>query len=114
MKDHPDRGDVWLIDLDPVRGHEQGEKRPGVVVSAGRFNRSAAELVAILPLTSRERGIPLHIEVQPPEGGTRQRSFVMCEQIRTISTDRLIKKWGSLSSMTMERVDDTLKIVLGL
>lgn len=114
MTEVPERGDVWLVDLDPVRGNEQGERRPGVIVSAGRFNRGAAELVAILPISSKNKRIPLHVEVTPPEGGVRTLSFVMCDQIRTISKERLIAKWGSLSQTTMERIDDTVKVVLGL
>ena len=64
----PSRGEVWLVDLNPTRGHEQAGLRPGLVVSTDAFNHGPAELVVILPLTTRARGIPLHVAVNPPEG----------------------------------------------
>lgn len=57
----PARGQVWTVDLNPVRGHEQAGHRPCVVVSADQFNRGSADLVVIVPLTSRYRPLPLRI-----------------------------------------------------
>lgn len=110
----PNRGEVWLVDLNPIRGREQAGRRPALVVSVDEFNNGPADLVAVLPLTTRERGIPFHVEVKPPEGKLDRRSFVMCEQLRCISQARLIHPLGTVSSGALGLVDDRLRILLGL
>ncbi|NCR44934.1 MAG: type II toxin-antitoxin system PemK/MazF family toxin, partial [Microcystis aeruginosa SX13-01] len=52
------RGEIWLADLNPVRGHEQAGKRPCLVISADLFNQGASGLVVVLPVTSKDKGIP--------------------------------------------------------
>ncbi|HAX77554.1 MAG TPA: growth inhibitor PemK [Cyanobacteria bacterium UBA11372] len=110
----PLKGDIWLVDLNPTRGHEQAGKRPCLVVSVDLFNQGASGLVVVLPITSKEKGIPFHVEVNPPEGGLTQRSFIKCEDVRSISTERLLQKWGVVSSTTMNEVEDRLRILFGL
>jgi mRNA interferase MazF len=110
----PSRGDVWRVDLKPTGGHEQAGVRPAVVVSVDLFNQGPAGLVVVLPLTTTARGVPLHVPVDPPEGGLRQRSFVKCEDVRSVSIVRLVDRWGQLSARTMLLVDDRLRILLGL
>jgi mRNA interferase MazF len=108
------RGEIWLVDLNPVRGHEQAGTRPCAVVSTHGFNSGPAGLLVVLPLTTTERGIPLHVAIQPPEGGVRRRSFIKCEDIRSIARDRLIERWGALSRPTMAEVADRLRVLLEL
>lgn len=110
----PSRGDIWLIDLDPIRGHEQAGRRPGLVVSVDLFNHGPAELVVILPITTRRKGIPFHVEVKPPEGGLEEISFIKCEDIRFVSKERLSAWLGTISPSTMAVVEDRLCILLGL
>lgn len=110
----PQRGEVWFASLDPTRGREQAGHRPCLVVSADPFNRGQADLVVVLPITSRDKGIPLHIAIDPPEGGLKARSFVKCEDIRSISKDRLSKAWGVVSPATLARVADRLRLLLVL
>ena len=113
-RSEPARGEVWQVDLDPTRGHEQGGRRPGLVLSVDPFNQGAAGLVVILPITSRRKGIPWHVEVQPPEGGLQATSFVKCEDVRSISKHRLSGRWGLVSSRTLAAVEDRIRILLGL
>ncbi|MEW5866497.1 MAG: type II toxin-antitoxin system PemK/MazF family toxin [Bacillota bacterium] len=110
----PSRGDVWLVTLDPARGHEQAGRRPGLVVSVDLFNHGPAGLVVVLPITTREKGIPFHVELSPSEGGLSERSFVKCEDIRSVSKERLSTRLGAVSSVTMTAVEDRLRILLGL
>lgn len=91
----PLRGEVWVADLNPTRDHEQAGRRPVLVVSVDEFNRGSAGLVAILPMTSTIRPIPLHVIVQPPEGGLKVQSRVLCDAIRSISKGRLLEHWGN-------------------
>src|ERR1700722_13686295 len=62
----PQRGEVWLADLDPSFGHEQGGRRPILVVSVDSFNAGLSGWVVVLPITSRKRSLPLHIPIDPP------------------------------------------------
>ncbi len=108
------RGDIWLADLNPVRGHEQAGHRPVLVVSVDPFNQSRADLVVIIPITSTLRNIPFHVVVQPPEGGLTNASAILCEAVRSISKDRLITRWGSVLPTTMATVEDRLRVLMGL
>lgn len=110
----PSRGDVWLVDLNPVRGREQAGKRPALVISVDLFNHGPAGLVVVLPITTREKGIPFHLEVCPPEGGLKERSFIKCEDVRSIAKERLVIRLGTVSSLTMAEVEDRIRILLGL
>jgi mRNA interferase MazF len=114
MADAPRRGEVWLVHLDPIERHEQGVRRPGLVVSVDPFNSGSAELVVLLPITSKAKGIPFHVEVARAEGGLKQRSYIKCEDIRSVSRARLSRRYGSLSEETMEQVEDRLRILLAM
>lgn len=59
----PSRGEVWLVDLNPVRGHEQTGRRPSLVISVDGFNYGPAGLVVIIPITTKAKGIPFHVIV---------------------------------------------------
>jgi mRNA interferase MazF len=110
----PARGEVWLVDLNPTRGHEQAGMRPALVLSVDLFNRGPAGLVIVVPLTTTDRKVPLHVAIDPPEGGLRARSFAKCEDVRSISTLRLAECWGRVAAVTMRDVEDRLRIVMGL
>lgn len=108
------RGEIWLVKLDPTQGSEQAGTRPFLVISVDLFNHGAAELVVGIPVTSRAKGIPLHVEINPPEGGLTLQSFAKCEDVRSISVSRLKKRLGKVSLQTVEKVEDRLRILLGL
>ncbi|MGB2983300.1 MAG: type II toxin-antitoxin system PemK/MazF family toxin [Candidatus Bipolaricaulia bacterium] len=110
----PSRGQVWQVNLSPTEGHETHGTRPCLIATVDRFNHGPAGLVVVLPITSREKGIPFHVLVVPPEGGLTKRSFVKCEEPRCISKDRLVEHVGEVSSEVMEEVADYLRILLGL
>ncbi len=110
----PQRGEVWLTDLDPSFGHEQGGRRPALVVSVDTFNAGRSGLVVVLPITSRTRPLPLHVPVDSPEGGLRMPSAILCDAIRSIDQRRLIDCWGTVNANTMSTVEDRLRRLLGL
>jgi mRNA interferase MazF len=115
MSREPSRGEIWLADLNPIRGHEQAGTRPVLVVSTDIFNHGPAGLLFILPLTRTDRRIPAHIPLDPSEGGVSGRSFILCDALRSISKDRLKgNPWGRVSSTTMQRVEETLRTLLDL
>jgi mRNA interferase MazF len=112
--DNPVRGEIWLVDLNPNRGHEQGGRRPGLVVSVDLFNQGPAGLVIVIPITTKEKGIPWHVEIKAPEGGLTKRSFIKCEDIRSVSRERLVQRLGQVTRNTLDAVEDRLRILLDL
>lgn len=110
----PGRGEVWLAALDPVRGHEQAGTRPVLIVSDDLFNRGPAGLVIALPITSRLRPIPSHVRIAPPEGGLTVGSAIRCDAVRSLSKERLVKRFGSVTERTMSEIEDRLRILLRL
>ena len=110
----PARGEIWYAQLSPIVGREQGGERPCLVVSDDRFNQSRAGLVVVLPITRTERGIASHVKVIPPEGGLKDVSFIKCEDIRSISKQRLRARWGKASAETLAVVEDRMRLLLNL
>lgn len=108
------RGEIWMADLDPIRGHEQGGRRPVLVVSTNRFNHGRAGLVVGLPLTTKSPGLLYHVPLSPPEGGATRPCHIKCEDVRSISIDRLSELLGKVDERTMAQVEDRLRIVLQL
>ena len=111
----PSRGEIWLADLGTGRGHEQSGQRPVLVVSDDAFNAGLAGLVMTVPLTSKvakSKNIPAHIRIRvdPPEAGLKTPSVILCDQLRTISKDRLGKSpWGTVSAATLAGVEKVLR-----
>ena len=106
----PAYGEIWLADLNPVRGREQRGRRPVLVVSPDRLNRGP--LLIAVPFTRTARGTPFHVPVEPPEGGLRDVSYAMCEQVRTLSRERLSRPWGEVSTSTMGEVARRLHLLM--
>jgi mRNA interferase MazF len=111
----PNRGEIWLADLNPIRGHEQAGTRPVLIISTNTFNHGPAGLVFVLPLTRTDRRIPIHVPLDPPEGGVSARSYILCDAVRSIAKDRLgPHPWGNVSSATLHQVEDNLRILMEL
>jgi mRNA interferase MazF len=110
----PARGEIWRAHFDPIVGREQGGERPCLVLSDDRFNQSRAELTIVLPITRTDRGIASHVRVAPPEGGLKDVSFIKCEDIRSISKQRLKIRWGKVSPQTLAAVEDRMRLLLNL
>ncbi len=110
----PLRGEIWLTTLDPTIGREQAETRPALIISDDLFNQGHSELVVVLPITSKGKGIRSHVAVLPPEGGLGVPSFIKCEDVRSISIKRFGRRLGKVSLMTMDDVESRLRIILSL
>jgi mRNA interferase MazF len=106
------RGEVWLIDLNPVIGHEQSGIRPALVISDNLFNHSLAEIVIIVPITSKNKGIPTHVELE--SDFLNVMSYIKTEDIRSVSINRLIKKLGAVDEQILYLVEERLKLLLGI
>lgn len=104
----PRIGEVWDVDFDPVMGHEQGGRRPALVISNDRFNRTGNGLCIAVPITRTNRGIRVQLPVEPPEGGLASPSVIMCDQARSMSITRLRKRRGVVKRATLEYVQQTV------
>lgn len=115
MVGSPSRGEIWLADLGPTRGHEQAGRRPVLLVSADMYNRGPSGLAFILPPTRTNRRIPIHEEVRPPEGGLHDTSYILTDAICSISRERLGEAaWGQVSAETMRAVERVLRVLMDL
>jgi mRNA interferase MazF len=114
----PCRGEIWLADLGVGRGHEQSGQRPVLVMSDDAFNSGLAGLIMVIPLTSKvkkSKNILAHLPINPPEGGLKTPSIILCDQLRSISKDRLNKTpWGTVSATTLGQVEKIARWLLGL
>lgn len=102
------RGDVVLVDLDPVIGSEVGKRRPAIVVQNEMANRTSPT-VTVIPVSSKvDKVFPFQVFIPAGEGGLTQDSKALCEQIRTLSTKRLRQRLGSLPPERMEEIHAAL------
>ncbi|MDQ7815545.1 MAG: type II toxin-antitoxin system PemK/MazF family toxin [Melioribacteraceae bacterium] len=111
------RGDIYLVNLDPIIGKEIGKARPAVIIQNDIGNKfSPVTIIApISCLKEITRPLPIMIFLEKGDGGLNEESYVDCGQIRTIDkNERLITKFGSLSKSKMNEIDKALKISLSL
>ncbi len=113
-KGSPKCGDIWWVDLEPVKGHEQGGRRPCLIVSVNDFNRIPHGLVWAVPITSNVRfKHAFTVSVRKGDGGLKVDSMILCHQLRTISTSRLAKRAGVLPGELFDEVKHRIALVLG-
>jgi mRNA interferase MazF len=110
----PKRGEIWLLDFDPTKGHEQAGTRPALVLSVDLFNSGPATLIIVCPITSRNRNIRSHVEIAPQDGGLTVTSYIMAEHVRSVSRERLVRRMGAASAGALASVEERIRILLGL
>ena len=111
----PNRGEIWMADINPTRSHEQVGTCPVLIISTNTFNYGPADLVFVLPVIRTNLHIPIHVPIDPPEGGVSARSYIVCDALRSIAKDRLgPRAWGSISAATLRKVADNLRILMEL
>lgn len=106
------RGEIRWADLNPTIGREQSGERPVLILSQDIFNERSGTVIA-MALTSQEQkaGFPLTHEVLA--GELQKRSWVKISQIRTLSTERIGKSIGNLSSEELAHVIEGLNEIIG-
>ncbi|MDZ7688752.1 MAG: type II toxin-antitoxin system PemK/MazF family toxin [Halobacteriales archaeon] len=116
MSDEPTvrRGDVVVVRLDPAEGHEMKKTRPAVVVQNDVGNMNSSTTI-VAPATGTHRGYPFEVLVEEADSPFEKDSSVRLDQIRVVSVERRIHSVvGSLDEPTMTKVDEALKLSLGL
>ncbi len=109
------RGEIYLANLDPIIGSEQGGVRPVVILQNNVGNKHSPTTIAAPIATKRvPNSLPIHVFVFAIRSGLPQDSCVLLEQIRVLDKSRLTEKIGKVNAVTMDYIDTTLKISVGL
>jgi mRNA interferase MazF len=108
----PEQGDVFWADPDPTRGTEQAKPRPFVIVSVDQLNRARLDLSLAVPLTRTDFSNSLHLPIPASEGGLKEDSFAMPEQLRAISHERLTRRLGNVRPKTLEELLKRCRVLL--
>jgi len=98
------------------RGSEQSGMRPALVVQTDAANQNPRyPNVIVAAISTKGKDVPFHVPLAP-EGSNdlSENSWCKCEQILTISKDRLARRLGRVDDRLMKQVGDALRLVLGL
>ncbi|QQS49051.1 MAG: type II toxin-antitoxin system PemK/MazF family toxin [Acidobacteriota bacterium] len=112
---YPRRGEIYLVDFEPTRGAEIKKTRPSLIIQNDTGNRySPITIVAAITSQVGGRIYLTEVFVKAPEGGLTSDGLVLLNQIRSIDKGRLVKRLGTITPQTMQRVEDALRISMEL
>src|SRR3990167_10718555 len=99
------RGEIFLVDLEPIKGSEQGRVRPSLVIQNDTSNEYSPTTI-IAPITSKiySKEFPTNVQISKQDSGLDKESTILLNQIRVIDKLRIIKKLGGIKSIMMEEV----------
>ncbi|MGO9256327.1 MAG: type II toxin-antitoxin system PemK/MazF family toxin [Bryobacteraceae bacterium] len=110
----PRRGEIYLVAFDPAAGYEIQKTRPAVVIQNNVSNQySPITIVAAISSQFGDPPYPREVVISPGSGLSKP-SAVILNQIRSVDRKRLIKRLGAVDAASMRRVDEALRISLGL
>ena len=109
------RGDIVLVNLDPVKGSEQGKIRPALVIQ-NDIGNEYSPITIIAPITSKifSKEFPTNVQIQTKDSGLEKESTILLNQIRAIDKSRIIKKLKRLNDSIIKKVDLAIKLSLAL
>ena len=113
------RGQIWMVDLNPVRGSEADKRRPAVIVSNDAANSTAERLgrgvVSVVPVTSNLRRVyPFQVLLPADETGLETDSKALAEQVRSVDVQRLRTHIATVPPDLMADLADALRLHLAL
>jgi mRNA interferase MazF len=108
----PRRGELWLVDFGVPVSREESGHRPAVVVSADPLNDSRSGVVIVVPCTTAHRGLPSHVEIDPMSSGLDEVSYAKCEDIKSVSDERLVHRLGTAPAETLFDITRSLRFLL--
>lgn len=111
----PKRGEIFLVNFDPTVGAEIRKTRPALIIQNDVGNQYSPITIAAAITTFRGGKLyPTEIKIEASEGGLDNESLVLLNQIRSVDTERLVRKLGRLSEARMKEIDMALLISLGI
>ena len=113
------RGEIRLVDLEPVRGAEADKRRPAVIVSNDGANSTAERLgrgvITVVPVTSNTaRVYPFQVLLDASSTGLEYDSKAQAEQIRSVAVERIGGRVGVLPATLLAALDEALRLHLAL
>jgi mRNA interferase MazF len=108
------RGDIYMVDFNPARGSEQAGYRPALIIQNDVGNKYSSTTIVATITTATHKGYPFSVKLLAREGNLEKDSIVNLSQILTIDKERLVRKIGNLNPDIMEKVNNAIKISLGL
>ncbi|MGC2169048.1 MAG: type II toxin-antitoxin system PemK/MazF family toxin [Acidimicrobiales bacterium] len=113
------RGEICLVDLEPVRGSEANKRRPAVIVSNDGANISAEQtgqgVVTVVPLTSSTaRVYPFQVLLSGSDSGLDRDSKAQAEQVRSVTVERVGERIGVVPPALLSALDEALRLHLAL
>lgn len=115
MIDNIKRGEIYLADLSPTIGSEQGGRRPVLVLqnNIGNYYSPTTIVASITSNIRYKRVLPTHVLIEARDKLDND-SLILLEQVRTIDKRRLIRRLGNLKSDELKKVDICLGISIGV
>ena len=113
------RGEIRIVDLDPVRGSEANKRKPAVIVSNDGANGTAFRLnrgvITVVPVTSNvDRVHPFQVLLPAAVCGLPTDSKAQAEQVRSVAIDRVGRRMGQLTAPLLADLDEALRLHLAL
>lgn len=109
------RGDIVFVDLEPVKGSEQGGVRPALIIQNNIYNKYSPTTI-VAPITSKiyKKEYPTNVFLDKNDSNLDKDSNILLNQIKTIDKLRIIKNISFLSNEIMNKVNLAIKISLEL
>lgn len=109
------RGDVVLVNLEPVVGLEQGKTRPALVIQNDIGNEFSPTTI-VAPITTKmySKKFPTNVEIDSSNSPLKEKSTVLLNQIRTVDKRRIIKNYGAISEKKIKEINEAIIDSLGL
>jgi mRNA interferase MazF len=105
------RGDIWIADLDPVRGSEQGGTRPVLIIQNDKGNKHSPTVIVAAITSGKKKVLPTHVPISTD--CLPYHSIVLLEQIRTVDKSRFLSFSGRIGMAQMKSVERAIDISLG-
>ena len=106
------RGEIYYVDLNPVRGSEQGGVRPCIVIQNAAGNKFSPTIIVAAITGRRKKRLPTHVLIQT--GVLPRESVILLEQIRSVDKCRVYRYMGKISETQMRAVERAIDISLGM
>ncbi len=110
----PQRGEIWTVDLHPVRGKERRKQWRALVISVNELNHGPAGIATLLPISAVDQKIATHVKVPAGEAMLAKDAFVKCEEMRSVSIERLTNRVGAVKVETLAQAMWNVGVLLGV
>jgi mRNA interferase MazF len=111
------RGEIYFVDLNPIKGREQSGSRPVLVLSSDTINKLPLVVTVVVGTKGENisRDYPTNVRISAAESGLTMETVFLCFQIRSLDPSRFPdKSAGKLPDELMEEVEKTVRYCLDL